>query len=272
MADVLTESRRSVAARWRERLLQGSRHGQRHWATRTVYYAACREVAEAGGRVGREVLAVSGGSTSTLYTVVGPRARHSLAAAYGGELPDCYGRVDALTELARETVVYTFWPYRDSWLQTLESGPAGRLAAAEGLVLAVADFAADHPGLLRATGLEPPVCAVEDLMAVFGRRAAARDVFCLLQNVIIDATRGLHVPAEVVLDGVRPALESRIPAVERANEPLPALADAVVGVLSARLDPPQRRAAADLLEAAAEALRRTIRTEGRERDNGPRAA
>ncbi|WP_157519697.1 hypothetical protein [Herbidospora daliensis] len=270
MADVLTESRRSVAARWRERLLQGSRHGQRHWATRTVYYAACREVAEAGGRVGREVLDVSGGSTSTLYTVVGPRARHSLAAAYGGELPDCFGRVDALTELARETVVYTFWSYRDSWLQMLESGPGGRMAAAEGLVLAVADFAADHPGLLRATGLEPPVCAVEDLMAVFGRRAVARDVFCLLQNVIIDATRGLHVPAEVVLDGVRPALESRV--VERANEPLPALADAVVGLLSARLDPPQRRAAADLLEAAAEALRTAIRTEGRERDNGPRAA
>ncbi|GAB1824041.1 hypothetical protein [Herbidospora sp. RD11066] len=272
MADVLTESRRSVAARWRERLLQGSRHGQRHWATRTVYYAACREVAEAEGRVGKKVLDVSGGSTSTLYTVVGPRARHSLAAAYDTELPECFGRVDALTELARETVVWAFWPYRDSWLQMLETGPAGRMAAAEGLVLAVADFAADHPGLLRATEFEPPVCAVEDLMAVFGPGADARDVCCLLRNVIIDASRGLHVPAEVVLDGVRPALAERIAVVERTKEALPALADAVVGVLSARLAVPQRMAAADLLEAAAEALRATIRTEGRERDNGPRAA
>lgn len=272
MADVLTEARRSVAARWRERLVQGSRHGQRHWATRTAYYAACREVAEAEGRVGKRVLDVSGGSTSTLYTVVGPRARHSLAAAYGKDLPECFGRVDALAELARETVVWAFWPYRDSWLQTLETGPAGRMAAAEGLVLAVADFAADHPALLRATKLEPPVCAVEDLMAVFGPGAGARDVFCLLQTVIADASRGLHVPAEVVLDGVRPALEERLAEVERASPPLGVLADAVVAVLSAPLGLPERLAAADLLQAAAETLRRTIRTEDRERDNGPRAA
>ncbi|MEV7008573.1 hypothetical protein [Streptosporangium sp. NPDC051022] len=251
--------RGSTASRWREELLLGTLKERGHWQTKVHHYRAFRSLAEAGHVTTKEsVVEAADSAMSTLYTVAGPSARHSLLSRFERSHPQlagCYPQSWATSRLAHETVMWRFWPHRETWLRRLEGARRDRTAAAERLILVLADFAGTNGGLMRAAELTPPICAVEDLLVLLEGRITPPEAFALLRRVVATAAGGLHVSPEVVLGEIQRELSERVAALEEAPRPLPTLAEAVAGVLAdPHLDGDELLAAVDLLRVAGEAL------------------
>lgn len=259
MVGTITGLRDSTAGRWREELLSGTLKERRHWQTKIHHYRAFHDLAESGRLPTKEgVVAAAGSAMSTLYTVAGPSARHSLLSRFRRSHPrlaGCYPQEGVTGRLAHETVMWRFWPHRETWLRWLEQAGRDRLTAAERLVLVLADFAGANGGLMEAARLAPPICAVEDLVVLLKGRPEPSEAFALLRRVVATAAGGRHVPPEVVLGEAHRELARWAVPPGPAVPPLPTLAEAVVAVLSEpHLDGDVLLAAADLLRVASDAL------------------
>jgi hypothetical protein len=167
----------TITARWREQL-GGSRSDERsHWRTKTAYYHATQEalVKAPPGRplTWRMIVEAAEGSRTTFYDVTGRHAKHPLVGSFQAaedtdaiQLAVCYRRTSAVDQLIDETKVWSYWPYREGWLDQMRLGHLGPESWPEGIVAAVAEWSRRNPVLAAALDYAPPACAVEDLMVV----------------------------------------------------------------------------------------------------------
>jgi hypothetical protein len=248
----------TVTARWRERLIGIRADEKSHWRTKTAYYVAVSSLIAARWPAPTETLhrglphpdgeartakpitwqtivaAVRPhGSRSTFYDVAGPHAKHPLITALrdagtaeSSQLAFCYQRGSAVEQLIDETKVWSYWPYRQGWLDQCRRTPelAG-VAAVEGLVAVVAEWARRNPGLAHALRAAPPLCAVEDLVLVSRGQLAVQRAVRSLSEAIPRAAAAPGIP-----DGVfEPA------AVEIGLQESPSTADVLLGRLAEQI-------------------------------------
>jgi hypothetical protein len=177
-----SDSRNTLAERWRMEVMGSRAEPRSHWKTKVAYYrAVCEALAAAdGGPLSwRDIVAVvrPRGSSSTFYEIAGPHAKHSLVDVYHQTNdPDAlqialnYSRGSAADRLIDEAKVWSFWGYRESYLhrQTQAGEPP-----TDALVRALATWATRNRTLAAALHFAPPVCAVEDLVALHNGGLAA---------------------------------------------------------------------------------------------------
>jgi hypothetical protein len=109
---------------------------------------------------------------------------------YGGDAVAALGISTARGIWAAELKVWTYWPWRDGWLDVLTGlADPRRRTAAESLVLMVAAWAGQHPAVAACDDFAPPLGAVEDLLVVSRARMGASDAVGLLSTVV---RRALH--------------------------------------------------------------------------------
>ncbi|MBE1491932.1 hypothetical protein [Plantactinospora soyae] len=203
----------TASARWRRRLAGPDSDERAHWRTRTWYYQAVAELfAEPtpGRFTWRDVVAAvrPRGSRSTFYDVAGRKAKHTLVEEMLGtgtstatQLALCYLRTAAVDQLVDETKVWSYWPYRQGWLDQLQ--PDSDPAAAESLVCVLTEWAIRNPGLAQAVGYAPPVCAVEDLVLIRRGRISPNRAFGTLTGALRAAAGPLGEVPGGVLASVR---------------------------------------------------------------------
>lgn len=167
----------TVTARWRRRLIGAGAEEGRHWRTKVAYYEAlCRVLAPGATPTWSEVTDAveGGGSRSTFYEVTGKHAKHPLLAQFrlagstdGLLLAHLYDRASAVDRLIDEAKAWTFWPYRECLplLCQLDPGIA-ETTLVKLLLRCVRDWARRNPVIAGALAAAPPVCAVEDLLAL----------------------------------------------------------------------------------------------------------
>ncbi|MEN3614198.1 hypothetical protein AAH979_32185 [Plantactinospora sp. ZYX-F-223] len=206
----------TVSGRWRRRLAGTDSTERAHWRTRTVYYRAVAEllaVPRTTAPTWREIVAAvrPKGSRSTFYEVTGRKARHTLVeevlrveTSPAHQLALCYLRDTAVDQLVDETKVWSYWPYREGWLDQLQPG-TGR-AAAESLVAVLVEWARHNPGLAGALGYAPPLCAVEDLVSIQRGRISPNRAFAVLSSALRAAAGPLAEVGGGVLAVVRDGL------------------------------------------------------------------
>jgi hypothetical protein len=186
----------TVAARWRRRLLT-----TRHWRTKAAYYRAVTDLLESRPDrplTWRSVVAAvrPAGSRTTFYDVTGPKARHPLvrefiAAEHINALQIAlrYKRSNAVEQLIDETKVWSYWPYRETWLCGDQADRAGR----DALVEVVSEWARSHPQLASALDYAPPASAVEDLLHVNEGRLSPIVAYTMLA---LEVERALGTPVQ----------------------------------------------------------------------------
>lgn len=193
----------TITAHWRAGLM-GSRAKRRsHWTTKVAYYrAACEALAAAQDRpfTWHEVVGAvrPRGSTSTFYDVAGRHARHRLVDAYhdAGDANSLqialdYHRTRAIDHLVDEAKVWSYWEYREAYLRTYRD--AEHLPI-EGYQETVAAWASVNRPLAAALDFAPPMCAVEDLVALHRGDLAALRAQRWLTDVVREAVRRPDVP------------------------------------------------------------------------------
>jgi hypothetical protein len=175
---VLARLDATVSARWRRRLIGAGAEEGRHWRTKVAYYEAlCRVLSPDTTPSWSEVTDAveGGGSRSTFYEVTGKHAKHPLLAQFrvagsttdGLLLAHLYDRSSAVERLIDEAKAWTFWPYRECLPLLCQLDPgADETALANLLVRCVRDWARRFPVIAGALDAFPPVCAVEDLLAL----------------------------------------------------------------------------------------------------------
>jgi hypothetical protein len=188
--------RTTIAERWRAEVMGSRAEPRSHWKTRVAYYrAVCEALATAQGRpfTWRGVVAAvrPSGSSSTFYEVAGRHAKHALIDVYHRatdadalQIAFNYRRDTAIERLIDEAKVWSFWEYRETYLrrQYLVAQPP-----ADALVEAVADWATKDRTLAAALHFAPPVCAVEDLVALHHGGLAALRAQRWLSDVVREA-------------------------------------------------------------------------------------
>jgi hypothetical protein len=188
--------RETVAERWRTEVMGSRAEPRSRWRTKVTYYrAACEALASAQGQpiTWRAVVAVARprGSSSTFYEVAGLHAKHALIDGYRRasdadtlQIAVSYRRDSAIDRLIDEAKVWSFWEYREIYLRRrhqVEESPA------DALVRALVAWAGLNRTLAAALNFAPPVCAVEDFVALHhGGLAALRAQRCL-HDVIREA-------------------------------------------------------------------------------------
>jgi hypothetical protein len=191
---------KTVTARWRRRLAgSGPEHG-RHWRTKTAYYAAAGRLLAAGEQLTWSTIAAAvepRGSRSTFYEVTGPHAKHPLIRELTNDesvdslqLAHYYRRASPIDQLIDETKVWTYWPYRECLVLMCRADPdLDRNAAVDLLAACVDRWTRRNPAVAAALEAAPPVCAVEDLLALRpGQFSAVHAV-----GVLAKATQGATV-------------------------------------------------------------------------------
>lgn len=185
-------------------------------ATRIRYYEAiqkCLEtiVTEPGGsdRISnaglREAVVAEVGrrSSSTLYLLFRSEAPQSMLGHHDSDLLASQGCQDVVDNLISEAKVWTYWPHREGWLQSLMNGDAqGRMFVAETLVRVLADWAMTNRLLAEELNYAPPTAAIEDLRIVCGRTAGTEAVTELLARVLAQALDPMSSSPSAVVDSV----------------------------------------------------------------------
>ena len=205
----------TVTARWRRQLVGAKPHEKRHWRTKVAYYAAVCELLSAGIEVPLTWRTIVDtvrpkGHRSTFYEIAGPNAKHPLLGALLEEqsseafqLVLCYRRGVAVHQLVDESKVWSYWPHREALLARYRLAPTLDPEASGTLVIAgAAGWARRNPGVAAALDHAPPLCAVEDLVAVRGGQLSPQNAFALLHDALQKAT----------------GIESVLPARRRAPE------------------------------------------------------
>jgi hypothetical protein len=182
----LRDLHHTAVATWRNRLVGDQTEARCHWRTKTTYYQAVADLL-----IGNSVESLSWrtiigavlpkGARATYYEITGPKARHSLIGALVSsadplalQLGFVYHRQDAVSQLVDEMKVWSYWPYRQSWLEQLResyqldsrddrTGMDPRVAA-DSLRWMLAAWGGRNPVPAAALRCSPPVCAVEDLV------------------------------------------------------------------------------------------------------------
>lgn len=184
----------TVSTRWRRRLAGDGTDERAHWHTRTLYYRAVADLLAQPRRdppTWREIVATvrPKGSRSTFYDVTGRSSKHTLlqdvlgiGTAPAHQLALSYLRAAAVDQLIDETKVWSYWPYRQGWLDQLHPGIGD--TAAESLVCVLAEWARRNPGLAEAVDHAPPLCTVEDLVLIRNGRISTNRAFVTLGNTI----------------------------------------------------------------------------------------
>jgi hypothetical protein len=121
----------------------------------------------------------------------------------------CYRRPSAVEQLVDETKVWSYWPYRQGWLDQWQASPdLGTARATQAMVAVVQAWARQCPQLAAALDYAPPACAVEDLVMVNQRRLSAVRAFDDLRTAVVAATGAsgdlLDGVPDTAADGVRP--------------------------------------------------------------------
>jgi len=197
----------TVTARWWRRLVGSGAQAKRHWRTKTTYYDAVGGLLRTAGSTPltwQSIVAAArpNGNRSTFYEVTGPSAKHALitdlrAASSLDAMHIClwYQRRSVVDQLIDETKVWAYWPHREALVARYRIAPdLGPAAAADLLISSVAAWARNTPYLARALNNAPPVCAVEDLVAVNGGRLSPTNSYTRLSAAIRDATAGQPAP------------------------------------------------------------------------------
>ncbi|MBO3750638.1 hypothetical protein J5X84_31560 [Streptosporangiaceae bacterium NEAU-GS5] len=219
--------RRTVAARWWGELIASDRRLQ---DTKIGYYKAFAKVASGGETRDRKVVvAAAGGAMSTFYKLFGPGGDRALLSAYaehwGGER---VATPDPTSRLGYETAVWAYWGHRQGWLSGLEQTWPHPSAVVNSLVGVVADFAAEWPHLVRATGWAPPICAIEDLCVATGGMLGWDGAAALLGQAARRGAADPKTPPEQVMDALRDDLAGLFP----GRDAVAALAEGVDAVLA----------------------------------------
>jgi hypothetical protein len=176
----------TVTARWRRRIVGLHGDERQHWMTKRAYYRAVDDLLTTNGPAPLTWRTVVDavrpkGSRSTFYVVIGPNARQPLLrslihdGALGSiQLALCYQHPAVCDHLVDETKVWSYWPSRELLLaQYRRLGEVSVPTAAGLIAAAVEDWARRSPHLAAALDHTPPICAVEDLMAIHGGRLPA---------------------------------------------------------------------------------------------------
>jgi hypothetical protein len=184
---VLHQLRGTVASRWRGELT-GT-----HWATKVSYYRAAEALLAAG--TDAEDLSWTGivavvrprGSRTTFFGVAGPHAKKPLSAAYRAAHRDdiavCLDRAGVPEMLVDETKVWSYWPYREGWIEELFRG-GEETAAVECLIRVLLDWAVREPAVAAALDHAPPACAIEDLVVLRAGQTSAAEAANILRTGI----------------------------------------------------------------------------------------
>lgn len=150
-------------------------------------------------------------STSTLYLLFRPESTNSLLGCHGADMRASQGCQDIVDYVIAEAKVWTHWPYRQGWLESLAAHEApGRQFAAETLIRVLAGWAASNQLLAAELFYAPPVSAIEDLQIVCGRNADAATVTEILSRVLILAVDPTSPSPAAVLDSVHQDLMNLI--------------------------------------------------------------
>jgi hypothetical protein len=218
----------TIAARWRATLAGSGSSSRPHWATRVTHYRAVVDAlanAQGGPITWRDVVAAIGprGSASTFYDVAGRHAKNRLIDAYGNandanslQIALEYHRTAAIDNLIDETKTWSFWEYREAYLRTYRDADP---LPVERYLTTLATWASTHPLLAAALDCAPPMCAVEDLVALHRGGLAALRARRLLTDVVREAVlRSDPSPPN------RPAGSSVTPVPARTAAPSPSLA------------------------------------------------
>ena len=188
MSTELTEDlRHTVIASWYTRLARNQSPRRNHWQTKIIYYRAVTELLTTRPAHTLTWKTIVGavrprGCRSTFYEVAGPHARHGMVAAliaYGTvgsiEIALRYQRSDPVEQLIDETKVWSYWSYRQQWVDRAAGPDLKPEPVPAALRQTLAAWAGVHPTLAAANAHRPPACAVEDLTVVHrGRLAATR--------------------------------------------------------------------------------------------------
>lgn len=214
----------TIAASWRHSL-EGAPTGvdddggRPHWQTKTSYYRATAELLRdaPGELTWKNVAERANGNRSTFYQVAGSGAAHPLLReyqsaqrGYGAGIRDLYDRPSAVQQLVDETKVWSYWGYREGWIEQLDqTQDLTRKAAAESLVRVVAEWAACQPAMAAALDCSPPMSAVEDMVLLWGEPsvAAAHD---LVKEVIQSGLSPLGTTANGVVKSIAEQLNRRL--------------------------------------------------------------
>jgi hypothetical protein len=185
--------RATVIGRWHHQLSNNTSTRRNHWQTKVRYFAAVERLLTSrpdGQLTWRTIVSATApdGARSTFYEVAGSSARHSMVDALirdgrsdAIQLALRYRRSEAVAQLLDETKVWSFWPYRVSFLARPEPTP-------DALDEAVRSWARDVPELAAALDHTPPACAVEDLMVLHdGLLPAIRAAALLSEQVRLGA-------------------------------------------------------------------------------------
>jgi hypothetical protein len=210
------------------------------WQTRTRYYETLVELLAANGGatdgIGRDDLAARAGQRrpSTLYYLVSPTSPGSLAGALLVASPrrlyEKQRGEGVLDLLMLETKVWSYWPHREGWAETLDNlGVTSRWLAAAGLIRNVADWAVCSREVATAGGHAPPAAAVEDLLLLVDGNdptaAPARDNYLaevtdLLTTVVRTAVATSGIGPGFVLGAVHRRLAALVTSPVPASEQL----------------------------------------------------
>lgn len=190
--------RDTIAQRWHASLVGSGPKPRPHWTTKVTHYKAVSgALARAqGGRITwRDVTASirPGGSASTFYDVAGRHGKHRLIDAYrnAGDANSLqialeYHRNAVIDHLVDETKVWSYWEYREAYLRSHLDADR---RSADGYLEALAAWASVNRLLAAALDCAPPMCAVEDLVALHRGGLAAFRARRLLTDVVRDAVR-----------------------------------------------------------------------------------
>lgn len=194
----------TIAARWRATLAGSGSSPRPHWITKVAHYRAVVDaLTRAGGGpiTWRDVVTAVGprGSASTFYDVAGRHAKYRLVDAYRNasdanslQIALDYHRTAAIDHLIDETKAWSFWEYREAFLRTHRG--ADRLPTG-GYLHALAAWAGVNPLLAAALDHAPPMCAVEDLVALHRGGLAAIRARRWLTDVVREAAHRSDSPA-----------------------------------------------------------------------------
>jgi hypothetical protein len=190
----------TVTARWWRRLVGSGAQVKRHWRTKTAYYDALYELLRTAGPAPltwQAIVAAArpNGNRSTFYEVTGPSAKHALMSDLRAtstldamQICLCYQRRAVVDQLIDETKVWAYWPHREALLARYRIAPdLGPAAAADLLVSFVTTWARNTPQLAGTLSSAPPVCAVEDLVAINAGRLSPTNSYRRLSAAIRDA-------------------------------------------------------------------------------------
>jgi hypothetical protein len=176
---------RAAIAGWYGRLAGNPCTQRNHWQTKTMYYRAVAELLAA--RPDRPLTwktivgaARPRGCRSTFYEVAGQHARHGMVGdliADGSlrsyEIAMRYGQPGPVEQLVDETKVWSFWPYRQRFVELIIGRGESPEPVPGELRDALLAWARSNPALAAANAYRPPACAVEDLTLLHGGRLAA---------------------------------------------------------------------------------------------------